>query len=422
MELESSPPRADTLPLPIAGVKRPASLLPAFEPSSSPSLPRPYKRLARESGDDVSPYPTPVPTSSTAILTSSPPRRQAVRPGLKRTLSVASERAPLSTVPSIMLPLSGEPILMGRSSGSCHFQLTSDQTWEESSPVRKPGTTSHPLQASPLRSRGRLASPISPSPAVQALQPPEPPLLTPSRSVHSAVVVYEDEPSPTRQKDSKSTSQLTEVVSSPFHNENLRNSMSSSCDDKAEELSEHDEENDPIIHSFGPFGDNILPRMASFNTGMSPVRSPVNIRKPAVSPRQHTAASKPVKTEDDQHSLKQNVQNHVVNQLAFSRLSSTPLSTIISHLPPELWKKTPSGDGGFSSLEIKSIIGTIACIGEVSREGKDAAGKPLESEYYYIPDLDEDEKRKEAVVNDLMKPGLRSCRKQHKRYYWRKPK
>ncbi|EEH11582.1 conserved hypothetical protein [Histoplasma capsulatum G186AR] len=510
MELESSPPRADTLPPPIAGVKRPASLLPAFEPSSSPSLPRPYKRLARESGDDVSTYPTPVPTSSTAILTSSPPRRQAVRPGLKRTLSVASERAPLSTVPSIMLPLSGEPILMGRSSGSCHFQLsasrlisrihvqatykpstnpfdrdrieilctgwngiklhcqgktyelnkgktftsdikdadvmidvqdarvlvqwprhepkdsastsTSDQTWEESSPVRKPGTTSHPLQASPLRSRGRLASPISPSPAVQALQPPEPPLLTPSRSVHSAVVVYEDEPSPTRQKDSKSISQLTEVVSSPFHNENLRNSMSSSCDDKAEELSEHDEENDPIIHSFGPFGDNILPRMASFNTGMSPVRSPVNIRKPAVSPRQHTAASKPVKTEDDQHSLKQNVQNHVVNQLAFSRLSSTPLSTIISHLPPELWKKTPSGDGGFSSLEIKSIIGTIACIGEVSREGKDAAGKPLESEYYYIPDLDEDEKRKEAVVNDLMKPGLRSCRKQHKRYYWRKPK
>ncbi|OAX80543.1 hypothetical protein ACJ72_05122 [Emergomyces africanus] len=511
--MESSPPRAGTLPPPIAGVKRPASLLPAFEPSSSPSLPRPYKRLARESGDDVSTYPTPVPTSSTAILTSSPPRVQTARPGLKRTHSMVSERAPLSTVPSVMLPLSGESILMGRSSGSCHFQLsasrlisrvhvqatykpstnpfdrdrieilctgwngiklhcqgktyelakgktftsdikdadvmidvqdarvlvqwprherkdsastsTSDQTWEESSPSRKPRTASHPLPTSPLRSRGRLASPISPSPAVQALQPSEPPLLTPSRSVHSAVIVYEDEPSPTRQSHLSSVSQLTEVASNPFNNENLQNSMSSSCDGKVEELSDHDEENDPIIHSFGPFGDNILPRMASFNTGTSPVRSPlVNARKPAVSPGQPTTAKKSAKPEDqDDQSLKQKVQNHIVNQLAFSRLSSTPLSTIISHLPQELWKKkTASDKGGFSNAEIKSIIDAIACIGEVSREGKDAAGKPLESEYYYIPDLDEDEKRKEAVVNDLMKPGLRSCRKQHKQYYWRKPK
>jgi len=86
------------------------------------------------------------------------------------------------------------------------------------------------------------------------------------------------------------------------------------------------------------------------------------------------------------------------------------------------------------------VITETACIGEVAREGKDAAGKPLESEYYYIPDQDEDEKRKEAVVNDLRKPGLRACRKQHKvcfspsvlakdqvlipekQYFWRKPK
>lgn len=74
------------------------------------------------------------------------------------------------------------------------------------------------------------------------------------------------------------------------------------------------------------------------------------------------------------------------------------------------------------------------------RQGRqDAAGKRLESEYYYIPDKDEDEKRKEAVVTELMKPGLRACRKQHKvserraltkvtsltstqQYYWKKPK
>ena len=60
------------------------------------------------------------------------------------------------------------------------------------------------------------------------------------------------------------------------------------------------------------------------------------------------------------------------------------------------------------------MIDRTQCIGEVCREGKDAAGKPLESEYYYIPDMDLDEGRRDAVVDGLRKPGLRACRKQHK--------
>ncbi len=96
----------------------------------------------------------------------------------------------------------------------------------------------------------------------------------------------------------------------------------------------------------------------------------------------------------------------IINQLAFSRLSSTPLSTILSHFPEDA--------GDCSSENVKEAIAQISCIGEVAREGKDAAGRPLESEYYYIPDEDQDEMRREAVVNDLRKPGLRACRKQHK--------
>lgn len=63
---------------------------------------------------------------------------------------------------------------------------------------------------------------------------------------------------------------------------------------------------------------------------------------------------------------------------------------------------------------LKRLLDATGCIGEVEREGKDAAGKRLESEYYYIPDLDEDVKRRDAVVDGLGKPGLRACRKQHK--------
>jgi len=192
-----------------------------------------------------------------------------------------------------------------------------------------------------------------------------------------------------------------------------------------QDFSDNDEENDPIVHSFGPFGANLLPRMASFTHGDSPrlgtstksSRSSHTLPlQPTISPSQPTSRSSDF-----------DVKGHIINQLAFSRLSSTPLSTILSHLPSEA--------GVFSKEDLKAIIPETACIGEIAREGKDAAGKALESEYYYIPDLDEDEKRKEAVVG--MKPTLRSVRKQHKvrslhellnmtdhrqQYYWRKPK
>jgi regulator of nonsense transcripts 2 len=108
------------------------------------------------------------------------------------------------------------------------------------------------------------------------------------------------------------------------------------------------------------------------------------------------------------------VRNHAVNQLAFSRLSSTPFSTILNNLPPSFWRSNANNLSGPVRAEIRYILENTKCIGKVAREGKDAAGKPLESEYYYIPDFDDDEMRRETVVNNLRKPGLRNCRKQHK--------
>lgn len=297
----------------------------------------------------------------------------------------------------------------------------SEQTWDEATPTQK--KVRRALQQSPFEENPRLASPVSPSPAAQRAIPPSSPIFTPSRS-RAAVVVYEDEGSPLKRHNTVAgiTSQGARRASA------ILQSTQASDLGRPEEESDNDEENDPIIHSFGPFGENLLPRMASFRADDSPVRSarsprsllPAQPLQPTQSPRQQPtkhekSEASPVKerTQPEDEGFER-VRNHAVNQLAFSRLSSTPFSTILNNLPPSFWKSNTSNVSGPSRIDIRFILENTKCIGKVAREGKDAAGKPLESEYYYIPDFDEDEMRRETVVNNLRKPGLRNCRKQHK--------
>ena len=502
--MNSSPPSKVTpLPVsPVAGVKRPApSLLPAFEPfSSSPSLPRPAKRVAHVSPSkyrEIHKYPTPILTSSTGIISSSPP--QSRRPHHPRTLSTFSERIPLSTVPSLELDEHGEPILMGRSSNSSHYQLStnklisrvhvraayipanppapkkiqvecvgwngvkvhcqgkawelrkgdsftsetedadimvdvqdarvlvqwprheskiatptdSESTWdEEGSPSRVNATTRRSPDQSPLRHR--LQSPVSPSPAVQAVGVATSTFLDSDPPAPVPVQVYEDERSGD-EGDEVIASAVEATQSTQFASQlpgiGLQESQSSLLSD-LNEFSDCDEENDPVVLSFGPFGSNLMPRMESFTTGDSPVqRRPLNpLKEASISPQRCQASEK------SKDSGVNPVVNHVINQLAYSRLSSTPLSILMDHLPAVLKLDSPGSkeNSRLSLDDLKKMLDATKCIGEVPRSGKDAAGKTLESEYYYIADLDSDEKRRDAVVEGLQKPGLRACRKQHK--------
>ncbi|TPX08536.1 uncharacterized protein E0L32_010023 [Thyridium curvatum] len=543
--MDSSPGSKATEPtLPsTAGVKRPApSLLPPFEPlSSSPGLPRPLKRQARAGSLGANAYlkyPTPVPTSSTGILSSSPPRVRA-RPALARAPSNTTERAPLSAVPSIELNENGETLLMGRSSNSSHYQLSanrlisrvhvkaryipassplelnkveimcngwnglklhcqgrtwelakgdtftsetenaeimmdvqdarvrihwpkkerqeslanlSDSSWDDS--PRAPRTTGNTggsglLQSSPLRRNTRIASPESPTPAnnshgsaasLHALLPD-----TRENSPGAQIQIYEDgsadeQELPKQVEQDPGTSFMTEIT----------NSFSSDLSDlQSSEEDENDpnEENDPIIHSFGPFGANLSNRLASFSTlspnvrhsptsrnvshghdpstivAASTTRALASVLESDDPPSKPTSdSSKPTPIPEPApavvipaHISVPTITNHLVNQLAFSRLSSVPLSAIMHNLPAEE-KRDLSKDC------LRHIIETTDCVGIIPRQGKDAAGKALESEYYYVPERDGDESRRAAVVDGLRKPSLRNCRKQHKQYYWKKPR
>lgn len=105
--------------------------------------------------------------------------------------------------------------------------------------------------------------------------------------------------------------------------------------------------------------------------------------------------------------------NHIlVNHLAFSRLSSTPVSNLngISAVTSKLRLD-----------QIRVVLHNLKSVGVIYREGTDAAGEPLEEEYYYMPENDDDPKRPSLVAHIKGHGGLRSCRRTHKQYYWKKP-
>jgi hypothetical protein len=284
-----------------------------------------------------------------------------------------------------------------------------DSSWDgETSPRGRATAVSaggQIIESSPLCRSHRIESPESPTPAGPSTSSNNLTDLFSDSVEPSVVKVYEDEPSAEEDIAAGNSMVSTQAATSFRAPEE-----SHACELSEPEKEQHpDEDNDPIVHSFGPFGANISSRMASFTTVASP-EAP-RIGRDLVDSTNSRSSSRSTNEADAGP-----VVNHVVNQLAFSRLSSTPLSVILNHLPADL-KNTSSShpeNKGLTKEDLCKMLNAAACIGEIHREGKDAAGKPLESEYYYIPDEDTDENRRAAVVDGLRKPSLRNCRKQHK--------
>jgi hypothetical protein len=194
--------------------------------------------------------------------------------------------------------------------------------------------------------------------------------------------------------------------------------LSSFADD---DFSDGDEENDPVVHSFGPFGQNLLNGLASFHTATPMQSNTPRLRAPLQSPSPRRSSADPFCFKESP------IKNHVINQLAFSRIHSQPLSAIHSNLPAELKacstkssRGKDSDDGSttpvpqLSRQDLKKILDDTPCVGEIPRAGKDAAGQPLENEFYYVPEMDTNQMRRETITAGTRSTGLRSVRKTHK--------
>lgn len=285
--------------------------------------------------------------------------------------------------------------------------VESRSPWAEASPSKRRVISAPQFESSPpIMLPPRPQSPISPSPALNLSS-----TFTSTFRADSGdeVKVYEDHDSdedaphdPTPEPDVMESAMRSTPTCAA---ESFRKSFAT----EPEEFSEHDEENDPIVHSFGPFGENILSKFESFQS-----KSPERKRKPL-----KATVNSPGRSASKSKTNQSPIKNHVINQLAFSRIHSLPLSTIHSNLPAELRgvsQKTTGDDtqSTLTSSELKDILHSIPCVGEISREGKDAAGKLLESEFYYVPEMDQDQSRRDTVTQSLGKTSIRAARKQHK--------
>ena len=290
-------------------------------------------------------------------------------------------------------------------------------TWDSENSPQRNTAQGVPLNTSPLRQQHRLQSPISPSPAMQAVPAQTTGHVPSNVPISIPVQVYEDEPlDDDKDKPPASNTQATEstqlasqslaLFKAPLHHNDFSD--------------DNDEENDPIISSFGPYGANIGARMELFTTKSSPNRHPLNpLKEASISPqhpdrsgvfpkrRRHNTHRDVADSHRREDETGRAIKHHVINQLAYSRVQSTPLSTLMQNLPAAL------KDDSLTNDSLKLLLDGTRCVGSVEREGKDAAGKHLESEYYYIPEADADERRRE-VVEGMGGRGLRNCRKSHK--------
>ncbi|CAI4046303.1 Tos4p SKDI_12G2200 [Saccharomyces kudriavzevii IFO 1802] len=107
------------------------------------------------------------------------------------------------------------------------------------------------------------------------------------------------------------------------------------------------------------------------------------------------------------------LQHILTNHLAFANAQQTPLFQL---------QQVNSRISELSRDELRSILSDAKCVGVIYRHGKDAAGKPLDEEYFYDLENDDDYERRN-LVSSLKggRTGLRSCRRTHKQYFWKKP-
>ncbi|KAI5118450.1 hypothetical protein M0805_006269 [Coniferiporia weirii] len=121
--------------------------------------------------------------------------------------------------------------------------------------------------------------------------------------------------------------------------------------------------------------------------------------------------------DDDSTSAKTEVHGCLIQAMALSRASSMPASSLLR----EVLRENPHL-GAQRSKEswldlVGDVLGAHDVFGRIDREGLDADDKPLEAQWFYIPENDPDQDRA-SLLREMM-PKKRNETKKHKQYFYK---
>ncbi|KAG6827964.1 hypothetical protein H0H92_009825 [Tricholoma furcatifolium] len=142
--------------------------------------------------------------------------------------------------------------------------------------------------------------------------------------------------------------------------------------------------------------------------------------KPAAPPPQRIAKDPSTQALDDE------IRGMLIESLALSRASCLPASALYK----SALETRPAMGAERSEKEWMGIIERVLEEGEASTGGcgvfgkvessfKDEAGRPLEAQWFYVPEKDEDQERAALVRSMMPRPAKRSETKKYKQYYYR---
>jgi len=115
----------------------------------------------------------------------------------------------------------------------------------------------------------------------------------------------------------------------------------------------------------------------------------------------------------------------VIETMATSRASSLPVSSIyklVMNSQPSLKDERTEGEwlGIFERVLRDGEAGRGSGVfAKVESSGKDKADRPLEAQWFYVPERDEDQERALLIRSMMPRPGKRTETMKYKQYYWR---
>ncbi|KAG0309132.1 hypothetical protein BGZ98_005071 [Dissophora globulifera] len=110
----------------------------------------------------------------------------------------------------------------------------------------------------------------------------------------------------------------------------------------------------------------------------------------------------------------------IIDTLVFARKKK---SMTLTELFEDMIASQPSLMSTQDSEEIKEqmlqCLTAARCVGKITRKGKDAYNKPLENQWYYIPECDHNVMRKQTRQEVM--PSARKCTLKDKQYFFKMP-